>query len=202
MSSIFKVGVTGGIGSGKTSVCKVFSTLGVPVFSADNEARIIMDTSEVIREAINDMAGSDLYTEGYLDRQKLAGIIFNDPGLLQRVNGLVHPAVFRSFEEWLEFQSFPYAIMEAAILFESGANELVDISISVIAPVEERIARVMRRNSFSREQVLDRIRNQVDDEKRIMLSDYVISNSENDMIIPAVLKINDEIISRMGGDKS
>ncbi len=189
-----KLGITGGIGSGKTSVCKVFNILGIPVFSADPVAREIMDNDPLVMKRINDIAGKDMYSKGELDRQELAGLIFNNASLLERVNSLVHPIVFDYFNKWESEQDAPYVIMEAAILFESGASNLVDKVASVIAPVEERVARVIKRNRLTREQVIDRIRNQMDDEERIRLSDYVIYNSEDDMIIPAVLNIHNELI--------
>jgi dephospho-CoA kinase len=190
----FKLGVTGGIGSGKTSVCRVFSVLRIPVFSADKEAQEIMENDEVIIEKINSIAGKDLYAEGRLNRMELAKIIFNDSALLKKVNSLVHPAVFECFRRWVSEQKAPYVIMEAAILFESGAYKFVDKVATVVAPLEQRMQRVIMRNKLSREQVLERMRNQMDDESRRKLSDYIINNSENDMIIPAILAIHEEII--------
>ncbi len=192
-----KLGITGGIGSGKTSVCKVFSILGIPVFSADPEAQNIMNSDETVIRGINDIAGRNLYPAGKLDKVQLAELIFKDPGILKKVNMLVHPVVFDYFSRWANQQSAPYVIMEAAILFESGASNLVDRVATVYAPVEERIARVTRRNRLTREQVLDRIRNQMDDETRISMSDYVINNSENEMIIPVILKIHEDIINHL-----
>lgn len=191
----FKLGITGGIGSGKTSVCRVFNVLGIPFFSADPEAKIIMDSDKSIMKRINSIAGKDLYANGSLDRMEMARLIFNDNSLLEKVNSLVHPVVFEHFRQWEAKQSSPYVIMEAAILFESGADKLVDRIATIVAPIEERVDRVKHRNNLSREQVLERIRNQMDDESRIKLSDYVIYNSENDMIIPAILKIHEEILN-------
>jgi dephospho-CoA kinase len=191
----FKLGITGGIGSGKTSVCRVFDVLRVPVFSADREAQLIMETDNTIIKSINSIAGKDLYINGNLDRMALAKIIFNDNTLLEKVNLLVHPAVFDRFSHWVLEQTTPYVIMEAAILFESGASKFVDRVATVVAPVVQRVERVIHRNKLSREQVMERMRNQMDDETRIRLSDYVISNSENDMIIPAILKIHDDILT-------
>jgi dephospho-CoA kinase len=190
-----KLCVTGGIGSGKTSVCRVFNTLGIPVFSADAEAKRIMDNDEGMISGINSIAGKDLYINGTLDRKELAELIFNDHALLEKVNLLVHPVVFDNFIAWEKEQNAPYVIIEAAIIFESRGAKLVDRIISVIAPVEERISRIMQRNDLSREKVIERMRNQVDDDTRIRLSDWVINNSENDMIIPAVLKIHEEILN-------
>jgi len=192
-----KLGITGGIGSGKTSVCRVFNVLGIPVFSADPEAINIMENDvNVIRE-LNKIAGKDLYKEGTLDRMSLASLIFSNPGLLSKVNALVHPVVFDCFRKWVTLQDAPYVIMEAAILFESGASNLVDRVATVVAPVEERISRVTQRNRLSREQVMERIKNQLNDESRMRMSDYIIYNSENDMIIPAILKINEDLINHI-----
>ncbi|MGC1391005.1 MAG: dephospho-CoA kinase [Bacteroidales bacterium] len=195
MKPVFKLGVTGGIGSGKTSVCRVFEVLGIPVFSADKEAREIMENNKGIIRRLNSIAGKDLYLNGSLDRMELAKIIFNDRFLLDKVNMLVHPVVFDHFREWTLKKTAPYVIMEAAIFFESGAARLVDRIVTVVAPVEQRIERVIQRNGLSREQVMERIKNQMNDETRIKLSDYVICNSENDMIITAVMKINDDILT-------
>jgi len=192
---VFKLGITGGIGSGKTSVCRVFDVLRVPVFSADQEAQEIMGNDSGIIRRLNSIAGKDLYINGSLDRTELAAIIFNDRTLLEKVNLLVHPAVFDHFRNWALEQTAPYIIMEAAILFESGASKFVDRIATVVAPVEQRVERVIQRNKLSREQVMERMKNQMNDETRIKLSDYIINNSENDMILPAILKIHDDILT-------
>ena len=194
---ILKLGVTGGIGSGKTSVCRVFSVLGIPVFSADNEAREVMDIDTSIMLRINTITGKNLYSSGSLDRSELAKLIFNNSRLLEKVNSLVHPVVFSRFREWVRRQDAPYVIMEAAILFESGADKIVDRIMTVVAPVEQRIERVIRRNMLTSDQVMERMRNQLDDEIRIQRSDYVVRNSENDMIIPAILKIHGELLQQV-----
>ncbi len=192
-----KLGITGGIGSGKTSVCRVFNVLGIPVFSADPEAQKIMNENSKIKRGINEIAGRNIYPHGKLDRMELASLIFNDPESLKKVNALVHPAVFVNFIQWAEKQTAPYVIMEAAIMFESGASKLVDRVATIVAPVEERIARVTLRNKLTREQVMDRIRNQMTDKERIKRSDYIISNSENEMIIPVILRINEDILTHL-----
>ncbi len=189
-----RVGVTGGIGSGKTSVCRVFTVLGIPVFSADNAAREIMDANPEIIRSINSLAETDLYLSGSLDREKLASLIFNNKLLLGGINSLVHPVIFDQFRTWADKQTRPYVIIEAAILFESGFSELVDKVVTVVAPLEERVARVIKRNKLSRNKVMERVRNQMDDESRSKLSDYVINNSENDMIVPAILEIHKDIL--------
>jgi dephospho-CoA kinase len=193
-STPFKLGVTGGIGSGKTSVCKVFNILGIPVFSADLIAKEIIDNDISIRSGINTVTGRDLYGTGTINRAEFADLIFNNPDMLKQVNALVHPVVFSRFGGWAESQSAPYVIMEAAILIESGAVKFVDRILTVTAPVEERISRVIRRNYLSSEQVMDRIRNQMDDDERIKLSHYIIKNSEKDMIIPSIIEIHHDIL--------
>jgi len=190
-----KLGVTGGIGSGKTTVCRIFNVLGIPVFDADKVAKQIMDTDKSMMLRLNSIAGKDLYSSGALNRTELAKLIFNDTSLLAKVNALVHPAIYDHFKRWTKEQTAPYVILEAAILFESGGAKQLDRILSVVAPVEDRITRVIKRNSLSKEQVLDRIRNQMDDESRIKLSDYVINNAENEMIIPSVMKIHAEILT-------
>jgi dephospho-CoA kinase len=192
--SSLKLGVTGGIGSGKTTVCKVFSVLGIPVFSADDEAKKIQESDRDLQLKINSFAGRDLFPDGKLDRAGLARLIFSDKELLEKVNSVVHPAVFRSFREWAVNQNSPYSIMEAAILFESGAFKMMDRIVTVVTPMEERIERLVRSKRLSREQIIERIKNQIDDESRIARSDFVIFNSENEMIIPAILGIHDEMI--------
>jgi dephospho-CoA kinase len=190
-----KIGITGGIGSGKTTVSRVFSVLGIPVFSADSEARRLMNSDKEIIEKVRLIAGKDVYSSGSLNNTELARIIFNNKKLLKEINSIVHPAVLENFKIWTKSVSSAYVIMEAAILFESGASELVDRKVLVVAPVEERIARIVHRNNLTRKEVLDRIKNQMDDKEKIKLSDYIIYNSENEMIIPSILKIHEEILS-------
>jgi dephospho-CoA kinase len=194
MSRRLKLGVTGGIGSGKTTVCRIFNVLGIPVFSADMEAKVIMDSDEPVMKKINALTGRDMYSAGSLDRIKMAMLIFNDRELLEKINKIIHPEVMKRFQEWEKLQDTAYVILEAAILFESGASKILDRVITVTAPVEERINRVVQRNKLTREQVIERVNNQSDDLYKTSLSDYVISNSENDMIIPAVLRIHKEMI--------
>jgi len=192
--SVRKLGITGGIGSGKTTVGRVFNVLGIPVFSADAEAREVMDIDTSIILRINTIAGKNMYESGSLDRAELARLIFNNTSLLEKVNALVHPVVFSRFREWEKRQDSFYVIMEAAILFESGAFKNMDRIITVVAPVEERVNRVIHRSNLTREQVIERMRNQMADSDRIKGSDYVINNSENDMIIPAVIRIHEDIM--------
>lgn len=190
-----KLGVTGGIGSGKTTVCKVFNTLGIAVYSADDEAKTVMENDAGVRRKVNSITGKEMYSKGSLDRAELARLIFNDENLLQKINNIVHPVIFDNFKRWVEIQSGDYVILEAAILFEGGAEILVDRIVTVIAPLEERIERVIRRNNLTRQQVLERVRNQFEDDERLKRSDYVINNSENEMIIPSIIQIHNEMLT-------
>ncbi len=190
-----KLGVTGGIGSGKTTVCRIFAVLGIPVYSADEEARKIQEGDREIKDKINLLVGKDLYSTGKLDRPELARLIFNNRDLLEKVNSLIHPVVFNNFTKWVKEQDSPYSIMEAAILFESGAYRDMDKILTVVTPMEERIDRLVKGNRLTREQVMERINNQIDDESRIKRSHYIIFNSENDMIIPAILGVHEEMLN-------
>jgi dephospho-CoA kinase len=196
-----RLGVTGGIGSGKTTVCRIFRVLGVPVFVADDSAKHLMNSDPEIMNKISKIAGKDLYTGGKLDRMELARLIFNRPEMLHSVNAAVHPVVLQTFEKWAVGAEAPYVIMEAAVLFESKADAFVDRVVSISAPVEERISRVMGRSELSREQVLERINNQLEDDEREEQSYYVINNADNEMIIPEILKIHDDMLRFAGKDK-
>ena len=196
-----RLGITGGIGSGKTTVCRIFRVLGIPVFVTDNVAKELMNSDDEIRMRLNQIAGKDLFLSGSLDRKELARIIFNRPDLLRKVNEAVHPTVLRQFDEWASGAEAPYVIMESAILFEAGADSLVDRVATISAPVEERIARVMGRNDLSREEVIGRINNQLEDEEREEQSYYVINNADNEMIIPEILKIHEDMLRIAGKDR-
>jgi dephospho-CoA kinase len=191
---MFRLGITGGIGSGKSTVCKIFNVLGIPHFSADDSARSIMDNDSRLKQSLNNLAGKDLYHDGKLDRKLLADLIFNNNEMLERVNALVHPLVFRDYEDWCSEQSSDYVIMEAAILYESGGEKYTDRVAAVIAPVEERIMRVVERNTMTREEVASRIKNQAPENELVGRADYIIDNSENRMVLPQVLTIHNEIL--------
>jgi dephospho-CoA kinase len=190
-----KIGITGGIGSGKSVVCRIFAILGIPVFGADLEARRIIDHDPEIREALSQLLGREIFpASGVTDRKKMAVAIFNNRELLHKVNSIVHPAVRRRFTEWWQIQESPYVIQEAAILFESGASGLMDLNILVTAPVEVRIDRVMQRDRISREQVQERMDNQWPDEKKSSLADFVILNDGNQLLIEQVMDIHHKIL--------
>ena len=193
------LGITGGIGSGKTTVCGVFNVLGIPVFQTDMEARILMDTDVEVRLKLNSLAGKDLYTSGTLDRKALSDLIFSDKQLLAKVNAIVHPLVFEKFREWVPTQTSPYVILESAILFESKGHLIVDKIAAVITPEEERLERVALRSKLTKSQIIERMENQIKDDERIQLSDFIIPNSDQDMIIPVILRIHDDLLKIING---
>lgn len=190
-----KIGITGGIGSGKTIVCEIFHILGIPIFNSDVIAKNLIDTDEEVGEELKKTFGSDIYSEKGLNREKMAGIVFKDKVALQKMNSIVHPAVRKNFAEWCLANSYsPYVLQEAAILFESGANQLLDKIITVFAPEDIRIERVVKRNKTSETEVKKRMENQISDEEKIKKSDFVINNYSNYLVIPQVLKIHEQLL--------
>lgn len=175
---MIKVGVTGGIGSGKSRVCALFAALGIPVYDSDKRAKELMNGDGQLHDKITALFGAEAYgRDGRLDRRFVAGKVFNDPMLLTSLNGIVHPAVAEDFEAWSMSQSeFPYVILESAILFESGFDRFVDKIITVSAPEELRIERVLARDGVSRQAVAERIANQMADAEREARADYIINN--------------------------
>lgn len=186
------VGITGGIGSGKTTVCRVFEVLGTPVFEADSAAKKLLNTDEEIKSGLIHLFGRDIFTpEGIIDRKKLAGIIFNNPIQLTKMNQLVHPVVRKEFLKWAhQYEHAPYIIHEAAILFESGFHKMMDFSILVFAPEEERIRRVMKREGVSKKEVVERIKHQFSEEKKQKMATFVLENDNRHLLIPEIMKID------------
>jgi dephospho-CoA kinase len=172
------IGLTGGIGSGKTTLATYIESLGIPVFIADDEAKKLVQSAEVLGE-IKAIFGETIFENGQLNRQQLAAIVFANPEKLSQLNGIIHPAVKKQFKIWLDQnQSAPFVVYEAAILFESGSYQNCDYIITITAPFEDRIARVMQRDNSSREQVLNRINAQWTDEQRAAKSNFIIENSD------------------------
>ena len=170
------IGLTGGIGSGKTTVANHFREVGIPVYIADDEARKIMQSEEIISE-IKKTFDDSIFDDAILNREKLSQIVFNNPAKLKLLNAIIHPAVNKHFQDWIvNHKKNPYVVYEAAILFESGSYKNCDLIITITAPIEERIKRVIERDTTSREKVLDRIKAQWSDDQRIAKSDYVINN--------------------------
>jgi dephospho-CoA kinase len=191
---MLKVGITGGIGSGKSTVCKVFSILGIPVFEADKVAKELMNTDRLISDQLIGLFGTEVYRPNRtVNRKYLAAVVFNDTSLLSKLNDIVHPVVRNAFFSWCDQQNAPYIIHEAAILFESGFYKLMDKTIAVVTSEHERIERVMKRDDVTIEMVNERIRNQWNDRQRTELADFVIENNDDQMIIPQIMEIDKKI---------
>lgn len=189
-----KIGITGGIGSGKSTVCKVFRMLGVPVFEADTVAKQFINSDDRIKKELINLFGESVYTRnGSVDRKKLASIIFNDEIQLHKVNELVHPVVRNEFIKWAENQAVPYVVHEAAILFESGFYNMMDFTILISAPEEERILRVTKRDGSLPCQVKERMQKQWSDEEKRKLASTEINNADNELILPQIIKIDKQL---------
>ena len=187
---MIKLGVTGGIGSGKSVVCEVLRLHDIPVYDADLEAKRLNDTSPVIREKLIEAFGAELYKNDKLDRKKLAQLIFNDEKNLRQVNSIIHPELAKHFEKWTDERiEHPIAAIDAAVLFEAGFQQFVDKTITVFSPVETRIERVVKRDNLTKEQILSRINSQMSDEEKIRLSDFVIINDNKHSILEQVSTI-------------
>jgi len=187
-----KIGITGGIGSGKSTACEIFKLLGVSVFHADDEAKNLQNNNLQIKNYLIELFGEHLYSEdGLLDRKMLAGLIFNDTKALAKVNAIIHPAVRQNFLKWVENkQNDNYVLYEAAILLESGYSVDFDRNILILADEKIRIERVMKRDSISEELVKERIKNQMPDSEKINLVDYVLENSNDKLLIPQIIALD------------
>jgi dephospho-CoA kinase len=193
---MLKVGITGGIGSGKSTVCQVFATLGIPVFYADDAAKHLMDNDETLVNNIKLIFGEDIYSNGRLDRVKVASIVFKEPEKLHQLNALVHPVTINYGKQWIEKQRSKYIIKEAAIFFESGSNKEMDIMVGVYAPLELRIRRSMERTNNSRESIMQRIASQMDEDEKMKRCDYIIINDEIKAIIPQVMELHQTLLQK------
>lgn len=189
-----RIGLTGGIGSGKSTVAKVFEVLGIPVYSADEAARRLMNEDERLRQLIMQHFGPSSYKNNQLDRSYIASQVFNNKEKLALMNSLVHPATIRDAAEWMAKQTTPYAIKEAAIIFESGTQDQHDYIIGVSAPAPLRILRAMKRDGSTREQVLARMSKQIQEPIKMRLCDFVIFNDELQPVIPQVLQLHQKLL--------
>lgn len=195
---MLKIGVTGGIGTGKTTVCKVFETLGIAVFYADLVAKQLISTDLLLIEEIKKTFGTASYTPtGILNSKFIANIVFNDVLALQKLNALVHPAVFRAFELWAQNMpnTMPYVIKEAALLFESGSYQSCDKNILVTSPINLRLKRVIARDQVSEKDILARMDKQFSDEQKMKMADYIINNTEQHAVILQVLNLHEQFLS-------
>ncbi len=198
-----KVGITGGIGSGKTTVCKIFESLGIPVYYADDRAKLLMVENQAVRSKIIALFGTEAYLpDGKLNRQFIASIVFQDKKKLEKLNAIVHPAVLQDGKQWHTAQTgAPYSLKEAALLIESGSHKALDKLIVVTAPPELRIQRVMERDGVPREAVEARISKQLPEEEKLKLADFVIENDGTKMLTTQVLKIHRLLMGRIPSAK-
>jgi dephospho-CoA kinase len=192
---MFRVGLTGGIGSGKSLICSILEKLRVPVYYADAEAKRLMNDDPDLKTQIRELFGEEAYRQGSLDRKYLAGRLFGNAALVEAVNGVVHPAVHEDFKRWTDLQQgVPYVVEEAAVLFENKAHEELDYAVIVSAPVEIRISRVMERDQCDRESVLRRMGHQLSDEELKKLADHVIVNDGQQMLLPQVIELHNKLL--------
>ncbi len=191
------VGLTGGMGSGKTTVAKMFEALGIPVYIADTEAKKLTVTSRSIRKALIELLGEAAYSNNELNRSFIAQQVFNDNELLQKLNKIIHPKVRSHFKKWLKLQLAPYCVKEAAILFENGGYKECDYMILVTAPEEIRVERIMQRDRSSKEEIILRMQHQWSDEKKAPLADFIIDNSGKDDTARQVLEIHNSILNSL-----
>lgn len=191
---MLKIGLTGGIGSGKSVVANIFKVLGIPVFDADANAKQLMQTDASLKKEIQKLFGEESYVQDILNRKHIANIVFKDPFQLERLNAVVHPAAIRAGDEWVQKQTGDYVVKEAALFFESGSAQGMDYIIGVYAPQHIRINRVMQRDGVTREEVLNRMQKQIQEEIKMRLCDFVIMNDDQQLLIPQVLTLHQRFI--------
>lgn len=191
---MLKIGLTGGIGSGKSTVAGIFKVLGIPVFDADANTRQLMETDVSLQSGIIDLFGDKAFEGGKLNRKWIADIVFNDPFQLEKLNALVHPAAIKAGERWAEKQSTAYVIKEAALFFEAGSAEGMDYIVGVFSPQHIRINRVMKRDGVTRDEVLSRMKRQIPEEIKMRLCDFVILNDDQHLVIPQVLLLHEQFL--------
>ena len=193
---MLKIGLTGGIGSGKTTVAKVFELLGIPVYYADDAAKRLMNEDEVLQQKIISAFGEAAYADGKLNRQHISSLVFNNKEKLELLNCLVHPATIADAAVWFSKQKSPYVIKEAALLFESGTAAGLDFVIGVSASETIRMKRVMDRDGVTAAEVKKRMQNQMEESIKMRLCDFVIHNNEQKMVTPQVLKLHEQLLNR------
>ncbi|MGP8215905.1 MAG: dephospho-CoA kinase [Bacteroidia bacterium] len=190
---MLKVGVTGGIGSGKSTVCRIFECLGIPVFHADNAGRRLLSEDDEVKKKVAALFSEKVIINGVPDRKKIASLVFNNPEKLRQLNAIIHPKVRVELAKWAEKQNAKWVIEEAAILFESGAYKNLDLIIVVSAPEDIRIKRVMARDGITEESIRERMKNQITEEERRKRADFIIENDEKQLLIPQALEISKTI---------
>lgn len=192
---MLKIGITGGIGSGKSTISRIFSLLGIPVYYADQAAKKLMVENQALKQAIIDNFGPGVYNGNNLNRARLSELVFKDNKKLEMLNSLVHPETIRDSQNWMNAQTAPYAIKEAALIFESGSQDQLDFIIGVYAPESLRILRVMKRDNSSRERILSRMKEQIDESLKMRLCDTVIKNDEQHLVLPQVLNLHNQFLT-------
>ena len=190
-----RVGLTGGIGSGKSTVAKIFEVLGIPVYYADAAAKRLMNEDDELKKNIIEQFGKESYIDEKLNRSYIASLVFADKDKLELLNTLTHPVTIRDANKWMQEQTSPYTIKEAALIFESGSAEYLDHIIGVYTPVPLRIQRIMQRDKITREEVLQRMSRQIDEDIKMKLCDTVIVNDEQQLLIPQVLQLHEKLLT-------
>lgn len=190
---MLKIGLTGGIGSGKSTVAKIFEVLGIPVYYADKEAKRLMNEDEQLKKNIAKLFGSAAYKNDQLDRKYISSIVFSDQLKLQQLNKLVHPLTKKDGEEWMKRQHTSYAIHEAALIFEASVNDRLDYVIGVSSPLNLRIQRTMERDKVSEAEILKRMKHQLDEETKMSKCDFILFNDERQLLIPQVIALDKKL---------
>ncbi|HEX5026260.1 MAG TPA: dephospho-CoA kinase [Agriterribacter sp.] len=191
---MLKIGLTGGIGSGKTTVSRIFELLGVPVYYSDTAAKAIVNTNDSVKASIVEHFGEKAYKNGLLNRGYISSVVFENKEKLALLNSLVHPATIQDAEQWMQKQHSPYVIKEAALIFESGSQENLDLVIGVFAPKTLRIHRTMQRDGISRDEVIKRMSSQVNENIKMRLCDFVVYNDEQQLVIPQVVALHEALL--------
>ncbi len=194
---MLRIGLTGGMGSGKSTVAAIFELLGIPVYYADAAAKRMMLEDPSLQKSIIEAFGKESYQEGILNREYLAKTVFADPVKLAKMNALVHPITIADAASWMQQQKAPYTIKEAALLFESRSELHLDYVIGVEAPLELRISRVLQRDPISREQILARMNQQMNEQEKIDRCNFIIHNNEQELLIPQVIKLHETLLTRV-----
>lgn len=197
---MLRIGITGGIGSGKTTVARIFEVLGIPVYYADDAAKRLMNEDPLLKQQVIGLFGNEVYENGLLNRNKLASLVFNNPERLLQLNKVVHPATIADAENWMRHTEknagikIPYAIKEAALIFESGAQDNLDFVIGVDSPIELRLQRAMNRDKLTRDAVMLRMEKQMNEKEKMNRCHFIIINNEEQLLIPQVMALHDKFV--------
>jgi dephospho-CoA kinase len=194
---MLKIGLTGGIGSGKTTVAHIFEVLGIPVFYADDAAKVLMNEDENLKHQIIQHFGEESYVNGKLNRPYLSSVVFSDVEKTKLINAIIHPATIANADLWMSKQTAPYALKEAALIFEAGAEKYLDLIIGVSTPLALRIHRVMQRDNITEQAVQARMQNQMNEEDKMSGCDFVIVNDEKQLLIPQVIALHEKLLENL-----